>query len=213
MADADGVADEPSTRASSLRLLVEIPLLVIVAAVVAVLVKSFVAQAFFIPSASMEPQLTAGDRVVVSRLAYDLHDPNRGDIVVFDDPLDAQLPDDGSSGFSVRRYARDALEAVGAVRPDETELIKRVIGLPGETVEGHDGAVYIDGRILVEPYLAPDTAITDFDPVEIPAGHVFVMGDNRTNSKDSRVFGPVPESSIVGRALARIWPPGRIAFL
>ncbi len=158
----------------------------------------------------MEPQLRAGDRVVVSRLAYHLHDPRRGDVVVFSDPIEDRGPD---HSFLLVRLGRDALQAVGLARPDDKELIKRVIGLPGETVEGHDGSVYIDGRPLIEPYLPDDVVIRDFAPYRVPADEVFVMGDNRTNSKDSRIFKAIPVDSIVGRAIARIWPPGRIAYL
>ena len=185
-------------------------MLLVVAAVIALVVKAFVAQAFVIPSASMQPQLTDGDRVVVSRLAYEAHEPRRGDVLVFDDP-DQPAPDE--SGLAPLRLGREALEALGVVQPDERELIKRVVGLPGESVSGRDGRVLIDGRPLVEPYLAPETVIGDFGPVPVPEGHVFVMGDNRTNSKDSRIFGPVPIDDVVGRALARVWPPGRLAYL
>ncbi len=186
------------------------PALVVVAVLAAILVKAFLAQAFFIPSASMEPQLRAGDRVVVSRLAYRLHEPRRGDIVVFDDPSEDATPD---RPFIAVRLGRDALEAVGLLPPSGRELIKRVVGLPGETVEGHDSTVFIDGRPLFEPYLPPGTVIDDFGPFRVPVDHVFVMGDNRTNSKDSRYIGPVAIDTIVGRALARIWPPGRLAYL
>ncbi len=185
-------------------------MLVVFAAVIAVLVKTFIAQAFFIPSASMEPQLVGGDRVVVSRLAYDLHDPRRGDIVVFDDPEQVAGADDS---FVVWRFGRDALEAVGLVRPDEKELIKRVVALPGETIEGRGGTIHIDDRPLLEPYLPETVVIADFPATTVPDDHVFVMGDNRTNSKDSRVVGPIPFDSILGRAIARVWPPGRVAYL
>lgn len=208
--DDDLVPRRESDRTPAWRVALEIPVLIVFAAVIAVVVKSFLAQAFFIPSASMEPQLTAGDRVVVSRLAYDLHEPRRGDIVVFDDP--AEPPGDDDS-FVVLRLGRDALEAVGVVRPDERELIKRVIALPGEVVEGHGGGVHIDGRPLLEPYLPVSGTTTDFPAYTVPDGHVFVLGDNRSNSKDSRSFQAVPVDSIVGRAIARVWPPGRIAYL
>jgi signal peptidase I len=176
---------------------------------IAFLLKTFLAQAFFIPSASMEPQLREGDRVVVSRVAYRLHDPRRGDVVVFDSPEDV-TPD--RSPFPIR-IVREVLEGAGVRQPSETELIKRVIALPQETVEGRGGHVFVDGRLLVEPYLSPEVLTSDFGPVLVPDGHVWVMGDNRGNSQDSRVFGAVPTSSIVGRALFRAWPPNRWAFL
>lgn len=201
---------EEAAGSSPWRLLIEIPVLILIAALIAIGVKAFVAQAFYIPSASMEPQLTAGDRVVVSRTAYELHDPRRGDVVVFHDPDAVDEPDDT---FVVLRLGRDALEAVGAVRPEDAELIKRVVALPGETVEGRDGVVRVDGRRLVEPYLDQTVVTTDFPAVVVPDAHVFVMGDNRANSKDSRRFGAVPSDSIVGRAIARVWPPGRLAYL
>ena len=187
-------------------------MLLVVAVLVALVVKTFVAQAFFIPSGSMEPQLQVGDRVVVSRVAYHLHEPRRGDIVVFPS-LTEELPADDSA--LPARVAGDVLEGLGLRQPPETELIKRVVGLPGEVVEGRGGRVYVDGRELLEPYLDPDLATEAFGPVTVPRGHVFVMGDNRlpNMSQDSRVFGPVPIDSIVGRAVARVWPPARAANL
>jgi signal peptidase I len=139
----------------------------------------------------MEPQLQVNDRVVVSKLAYDLHAPHRGDIVVFREPATLHDP-------SV---------------PPGSDLIKRVIALPGETVEGRQGHVLIDGRLLVEPYLPAGTLTSTFGPVRVPQGMVWVMGDNRDDSEDSRVFGPIPERSIVGRAVWRVWPLDRLAFL
>lgn len=171
--------------------------------------KTFAAQAFSIPSASMEPQLHVGDRVVVSKLAYRFHEPNRGDVVVFDSPT-APPPDDGAFPGNV---LRDVLEGVGLRRPGDEELIKRIIALPGETIEARDGKVFIDGRELVEPYLPAGTVTSDFAPRTVPEDMVWMMGDNRGNSMDSRSFGFVEEDSIVGRAIARVWPPGRTAFL
>jgi signal peptidase I len=192
------------------RAILEIPLLLAVALVIVLLVKAFLAQAFYIPSASMEPQLRATDRVVVSRLSYRLHEPRRGDIVVFPSPAVAP-PDEGF----VVGLLNDVLESVALRDPGERELIKRVVGLPGELIQGKDGSVYIDGRRLVEPYLPPGTPTSDFGPIDVPEGTVFVLGDNRTNSHDSRFpdIGPIPIDSIVGRAVARVWPPGRNAFL
>ncbi len=193
------------------RLLVELPVLLLVALVAAWLLKGFVAQAYHIPSRSMEPQLEVGDRVVVSRVAYRLHDPRRGDIVVFDAPPSIG---DGDDGGGIGHFLTEALEGVGLRRPDETELIKRVIGLPGERIEAHGGRVFIDGRELVEPYLPATVTTADFGPVTVPDDHVFVLGDNRGSSADSRFgLGPVPVDRIVGRAVARVWPPGRWANL
>jgi signal peptidase I len=193
----------------SRRLLVETAVLVGVAIIAALFLKAFVAQAFFIPSASMEPQLEPGDRVVVSRIAYRLHDPRRGDIVVFDAP-DPPVVDESILPV---RLLEEALEGIGLRQPDETELIKRVIGLPGEVVEARGGRVVIDGRELREPYLPPDVATGDFGPITVPDDSVYVLGDNRGHSADSRVIGPVPVDSIVGRAIARAWPPWRWAWL
>jgi signal peptidase I len=180
-----------------------------IAIVATVVVKAFLAQAFYIPSESMEPQLHIGDRVVVSRVAYRLHDPRRGDIVVFDSPSSAGS---GGPGFP-RSVVDDLLETLAVKRPPDTELIKRVIALEGETIEAHDGHVWINGRQLREPYLADGVTTASFGPERVPDDHVFVLGDNRSNSQDSRFIGPVATDSIVGRAIARVWPPGRVAFL
>jgi signal peptidase I len=167
------------------------------AVLLALVVKIFLLQAFYIPSPSMYPTLKEGDRVLVNKLSYKLHDVNRGDVVVFERP---------------------ASEAPSAI----PELIKRVIGLPGDSVTFRNGRVYINGELLDEPYLpAGVTTTADFAPNRctteapclIPQGDVWVMGDNRNDSKDSRYFGPIPESSIVGRAFVIVWPFSRVAWL
>ena len=180
------------------------------ALVLTLLVKTNLAQAFYIPSPSMEPQLEEGDRVIVSRTAYRLHDVHRGDIVVFPSP--AVVPEEESLAA---RVMHDVLEAVALRDPGDEELIKRVIGLPGETISAVAGRVVVDGRVLLEPYLPGAVRTADFGPVDVPEGPVFVMGDNRGNSHDSRFtdIGPIDIDTIVGRAVARIWPPHRAAFL
>jgi signal peptidase I len=151
------------------------------------------------------------DRVVVSKLAYHLHDPRRGDIVVFNAPPQDQQPHPTSRNPVIRLF-RDFGKAVGVLQ-DQTEFIKRVIALPGETVEGRAGHVYINGRLLQEPYLPPQTLTSDFAPVQVPRGSVWVMGDNRPNSNDSRYFGTIARSQIVGRTIWRVWPLGHVSFL
>jgi signal peptidase I len=194
-------AREPSRRDRTKRLVIEWVVLIGAAVIIAFLIKTFLFQAFYIPSASMEPTLKIGDRVLVNKLSYDFHDVHRGDIVVFKAPPTAQ-----SGGIK--------------------DLVKRVIGLPGETVTGRQDGLYINGRRLREPYLPRGTP-TDIRAVPpgcsrpadgslgcvVPAGEVLVLGDNRTESKDGRVFGPIKESSIVGRVFVRIWPVDSLSFL
>jgi signal peptidase I len=188
----------------------EVAVLVGTAMLIAFLIKTFVAQAFFIPSGSMIPQLQVGDRVVVSKIAYKLHDPRRGDILVFDAPNQPVEKDDPPLPEKV---VRGILESVGLSTPSTEEYIKRVIGLPGERVEGHDGRVFVDGRELVEPYLPQGPTTRDFDPVTLGDDQLWVMGDNRENSSDSRFFGPIRVSTIVGRAFVKVWPVPDGSFL
>jgi signal peptidase I len=189
--------------------LAELPVLIALALIVAFVLKTFVAQAFFIPSPSMEPQLHVGDRVVVSKLAYRLHDARRGDIVVFDSPEPRATVGD-SLPVSV---FKDVLEGIGLRQPDEDVLIKRVIGLPGELVEGRGGHVYINGRLLLEPYLDEDVTTETFPAHQLDPDELWVMGDNRGNSRDSHVFGPIKEGSVIGRAINKVWPLGDASFL
>ena len=182
----------------------ELPFLIIVALVVAVVIKTFLVQAFFIPSASMHDTLVEGDRVMVNKLAYRFGEPHRGDIIVFDSPL---VTHDQSESF-LGKVVRHVGEALGLSSP-ESALIKRVIALGGETIEIRENQIYIDGVALDEPYLTRPVDMDPFGPLTIPEGFVFVMGDNRNQSEDGRVFGPIPESDIIGRAFVRVWPPSR----
>jgi signal peptidase I len=145
----------------------------------------------------MYPTLREGDRVLVNKLSYRLHDVNRGDVIVFERPAS-----ETSSNI-----------------PD---LIKRVVGLPGESISFIDGAVYVDGKRLDESYLSDGTVTSSANapnkctteaPCVVPSGQVWVMGDNRSDSKDSRYFGSIDESTIVGRAFVTVWPLGRFGLL
>ena len=150
---------------------------VLPALVIVLVVNIFLAQATRVEGQSMDPSLHDSERLIIEKISYRFHPPQRGDIVV------------------LRRPQR-------SVDP----LIKRVIGLPSETVSIHDAMVYIDGDALVEPYLDQPTW-GSMAPVVVPEGHVFVMGDNRRSSNDSRAFGVVSLDDIVGRAWLRYWPP------
>jgi signal peptidase I len=186
----------------------ELPLLVLIALVLAVIIKTFAFQAFWIPSRSMAGTLEVNDRVMVSKLAYRLGDVARGDVIVFDDPSGPE-----SDGESLLASAwRNLTESVGLSAP-KTEFIKRVVALPGETLEIIDNRVLVDGTVIDEPYLEPSVEMPDFGPVAVPAGSVFVMGDNRNSSRDSRYFGAIPLDDVVGKAFVLMWPLRRIGGL
>jgi signal peptidase I len=191
--DGESVEYPPAPRKKSSkprRTIIEWVAILAIAVLAAFLLRIFVVQPFSIPSGSMEPTLKPHDRVLVNKLAYDLHPLHRGDVIVFKKP-----PDDNTPGIK--------------------DLIKRVIGLPGETITGKNRQVYIDGKLLNEHWL-PKTdqgTTSNFGPVQIPAGEYFVMGDNRTDSTDSRIFGPIPKSLVVGRAFMIVWPLRRIGTL
>ena len=154
-----------------------------------VLVKIHVAEPFSIHSPSMEPALRPGDRVIVDKLRYRLADPRRGDVVVFDKPA--------QTGGSA----------------EVKDLVKRIIALPGDEIEVRDGIVYLNGKVLKEPYLRQGTVTTDVARQRLPDDRYWLMGDHREVSEDSRQFGPVPRSAILGRALVRIWPPSDIGWI
>jgi signal peptidase I len=180
----------PASGRSGWRNTIEWIVIIAAALAVALVVKTFLFQAFFIPSESMLPTLKPGDRVLVNKLSYHLHPIHRGDIVVFKRP-----PGETSD-------------------PAIKDLIKRVIGLPGDTIEARpDGKVYINDKPIDEPYVIPGALTTQLPRHVVAKGEYFVMGDNRTNSKDSRFIGAIPGDLIVGRAFVRVWPLSAIGLL
>jgi signal peptidase I len=187
----------------------KLPGLLVLSLVLAILIKSFLVQAFVIPSASMEPTLMIGDRVLVNRVATHLHPPVRQQVVVFSDPNAA--PQNRSLIPALVHWLGNGLGFAST-----EDFIKRVIGLPGETVEIRNHQVYIDGKPLSEPYLTQRArrAMTNYPRTKVLPGHLFVMGDNRGNSDDSRgSLGQVPISDVIGHAFVKIWPPSRIGWL
>lgn len=187
-ADSTTPPEDPRAEAeeSFLRWLGELVVLVAVAFILAMGIKTFVVQPFVIPSTSMVPTLEVGDRVLVNKFIYRFEQPKRGDVVVFTSPDN-----------------------------DGMDLIKRVIAVGGQTVELRNGTVFVDDRPLKEPYVNPlikDT-YTSNEPTKVPAGYVWLMGDNRTNSRDSRYFGPQPVAHLLGKAFCIYWPIGRMRGL
>ena len=161
-----------------------------VALVVALTMRLFIAEPRYIPSNSLDPTLYIGDRLVVDKISYHWQSPHRGDIVVFAPP--PQLP----------RLGYEPGQA----------FIKRIIGEPGQTVQVAQGQVLVDGQPLQEPYILEPPAYI-LDPVTVPEGQVFVMGDNRNDSNDSHVWGGLPQGNIIGRARLRFWPLDRLGIL
>ena len=171
-------------RGELIAFLKELPILIITAVILAWLIKAFVLQPFYIPSGSMEPTLYPGDRVLVNKFIYRLQEPKAGDVIVFVPPGDTNR-----------------------------DFIKRIVAVQGQEVEVKTGKVYINGKARSEPYTMSSYDSNNFGPERVPLNNLFVMGDNRPNSQDSRVFGPLSKNSVVGKAFMIYWPPQRIRFL
>lgn len=191
-----GTPEKPRRRS----FLAELPGLLLTALIIAVVIKTFLVQPFWIPSESMLPTIEVNDRVMVNKLAYNWGQPQRGDVVVFRDPREEEVEESIPEAV-----VRSVLEAVGIRTRGRDDLIKRVIGLPGETVEVRDNHIVINGTPIEEPYL-PEVFMPDEPPITLGEGEVFVMGDNRNASFDSRRFGPIPLDDLVGEAFVTIWP-------
>jgi signal peptidase I len=189
-----------------LRVIVDWAVTIIGAVAIVLLVKAFVVNPYRIPSSSMEPTLHCAepaigcearfsDRVLANRFIYHLRDPRRGEIIVFQTPPEARIKCGAGGTF-----------------------VKRLIGLPGDTVEvrlrGGNGFVYINGKPLTEPYIKPDRRATSqaFGPVKVKPGNYFMMGDNRSSSCDSRMWGTVPRDNLIGKVFATYWPPNRVSL-
>jgi signal peptidase I len=188
----------------------ELPILVVLALLVAILIKTFLVQAFYIPSPSMVPTLEHGDRILVCRICTRVGGIHRGDVVVFSSPHPTSGPSRGILGGAVHWLG----QTLGVAQPESPDYVKRIIGLPGDVIELKDGQLYRNGVAVAEPYLDPNKDTRAFGPVKVPAGMLFMLGDNRLQSGDSRFpppngLGWVPQDKVIGRAFVRVWPPSR----
>lgn len=156
----------------------------IIAAILATIIRVFLFQPFYIPSGSMEPNLMPDDRIIVNKFLYHFTAPKRGDVMVF------RFPKDPSKDF-----------------------IKRVIGLPGDVVEIRNSQLYVNNEKVEEPYLPKGLVFTDFGPTTVPKDSYFMFGDNRNNSDDSRYWGKMPKENIRGKAILRYWPLDRMGLV
>lgn len=196
----------------------EIVIIVVVALALSALLRAFLIQAFYVPSASMEDTLRPGDRIIASKITTEISGVTRGEVVVFKDPGD-WLPDPVPGGDSWRARVRDGLTFIGVLPSDSgDDLVKRVIGVAGDRVACCDaeGRIVVNGVPLDEDYIVGRTDQVRFD-VTVPPASMFVMGDNRANSRDSRYHldlseGAVPESNAVGRVVLVVWPFSRLAL-
>ena len=156
----------------------------IFAAVLSLIIITFVVQAFYIPSGSMEPTLMINDRILVAKFLYRFEPVARGDVIVFRYPLNPQR-----------------------------DFVKRVMGLPGDRAQLKEGVVYVSGQRISEKGYTINPDFGNYGPVTVPRGEYFVLGDNRNNSEDSRFFGYVPRANIIGKAIFIYWPPQRLGFV
>lgn len=233
--DRAGSPEPPSEtpgkrRRKRLPLWQELPLLLVIAFCLAVLIRTFLLQAFYIPSGSMEDTLLTGDRVLVDKVVYNFRDPVRGEVVVFrgtDAWAPAPTGDDDLGTIS--RIGQTFGDLIGISRPGDKDFIKRVIGVPGDVIsccspaDGSDGGghIYVNGVPIEEPYVIRDSPLGDtpdgtgdcrfrqFADVVVEPGHIFVMGDHRQRSQDSRCQGQVPIENVIGRARFVVWPQDR----
>jgi signal peptidase I len=173
------VAKKEKRPRTLMRSLIDIVVIVAAAFALAMLVQAFIVKPFTIHQISMMPTLHEGERVLISRLAYHFHEPKAGDVVVLHSPAD-----------------------------ESEDLVKRIVAVGGDTVAIHDGDLFVNGTAVVEPYLNEQDFRGEYPETRIPDGQVFVLGDNRNNSGDSRLFGPIDVDSIIGSAFAIYWPIG-----
>jgi len=181
-----------SKRRSRQRSVIEWLIVIVVAVLVSLLIRTYVFQTFFIPSGSMEPTLNIGDRIIVNKLSVELGTVHVGDILVFKAP---------------KAVATDCGDTVA-------DLVKRVIGVPGDTLYSKGNTIYVNNEPLKQPWThVADIGVKTIKPTYVTKNHYFMMGDNEPNSCDSRYWGLIPRSAVIGKAFVRIWPLSRLGFL
>ncbi|HVR05458.1 MAG TPA: signal peptidase I [Solirubrobacteraceae bacterium] len=208
---AGGKGEKEKSRTNSL---IELVVIVLVAVGLALGIQAWIVKPYKIPSGSMEPTLKIGQRVLVDRIGMHLGGPKVGEIAVFHPPRDAEQQVCGPLPHMVTPGGA----ACDSPEPQEssTNFIKRIVAGPGDTLYIKEGHAYRNGKRESDSYIAPcggDSECNFPVPIKIPAGHWFMMGDNRGESDDSRFWGPVPTSWIIGQAFATYWPPDRIGIL
>jgi signal peptidase I len=204
------------SRAGSI---VELVVIIAIAIAIALLIQAFVVKPYRIPSGSMEPTLTIGQRVLVNRIGMDFSEPHVGEIAVFHPPMGAEQQQCGPTPHSVKIGVEACTQPIP--RESSVNFIKRIVAGPGDEIYVREGHVYRKAagtsRFVAEhdPYIKAcgASAECNFAPIKISAGHWFMMGDNRGDSDDSRYWGPVPTAWIIGQAIATYWPPDRIGIL
>jgi signal peptidase I len=186
----DVVEAAPPKVRSRRRIAIEWAVILVVAVTASFLIRSYAVQTFVIPSGSMKPTLHVGDRILVNKLSIDFGSINVGDVIVFKAPPTEHCEDDGIA-----------------------DLVKRVIGLPGQHLTSKGNTIYVNGKALKEPWTYFHTIGSPVGHVTVPKNSYYVMGDNRADSCDSRFWGSVPRSDIIGKVFLRVWPPSRIGFI
>ena len=175
--------NDRSEQGNQLSTLKEVLESIVIAVVLAIIIRMFIIEPYYIPTGSMEPTLMVNDRIIVSKVNYHFTEPKRGDIVVF-------------------KYPKDTTRS----------FVKRLIGLPGDVVEIKDSMLYVNGQATPEEYLPLGLEYADFGPVQVPENNYFMLGDNRDNSEDSRYWGFLPQDLMVGKAVFIYWPVERLSL-
>jgi len=218
-AKSGGTASEvgvPATKKSVVRSGVELVIIIVIAAGLALAIGGFVVKPYRIPSGSMLPTITVHQRVLVDRIGLHFSSPHVGDIIVFHPPADPSLCADPSEGPNQAGQDSGRACDVAQSHPSSQTFIKRLVGLPGDRISIRDGHVIRDGVAEKDSYIVPCDGggpCTFPDTITVPHGDYYMMGDNRPDSEDSRFWGPVPRAWIIGEAFFTYWPPDRLGTL